>query len=197
MTRLHKLLLGAAGVGILSFGATTAGYAATILSDAFVVFNGKGQVKFEVTAPENSSEISSHLYIFKVGNPGINPAMLGLATILTERGAPGTISDVFGICACGGSGGKALALAFQSDGSTPLTPSSKWDLTRPITLREITAGPYNATEYLSPKLTALGWTAEFFSDVDVPEPATWALMLAGFGMAGGALRYRSRVRATA
>ena len=30
----------------------------------------------------------------------------------------------------------------------------------------------------------------------VPEPATWALMLSGFGMAGGALRSRSRTKAT-
>ena len=29
----------------------------------------------------------------------------------------------------------------------------------------------------------------------VPEPATWALMLSGFGMAGGALRSRSRTKA--
>jgi len=29
----------------------------------------------------------------------------------------------------------------------------------------------------------------------VPEPATWALMLAGFGLAGGALRLRQRAHA--
>ena len=30
----------------------------------------------------------------------------------------------------------------------------------------------------------------------VPEPATWALLIAGFGLAGGALRRNSKLRTT-
>ena len=35
-------------------------------------------------------------------------------------------------------------------------------------------------------------TLVFETAAVVPEPATWAMMLVGFGMLGGALRYRGR-----
>ncbi|MDB5453794.1 MAG: hypothetical protein JWO33_2372, partial [Caulobacteraceae bacterium] len=54
-----------------------------------------------------------------------------------------------------------------------------------------------ATRLFNP---ARGVTSEYFDNVSldvaaVPEPATWAMMIAGFGMIGGAMRHRRRTPA--
>ena len=50
-------------------------------------------------------------------------------------------------------------------------------------------GPIDVTRYLDPSLQAGGWTASFTSG-GVPEPATWAMMLTGFGGLGALMRRR-------
>jgi hypothetical protein len=42
----------------------------------------------------------------------------------------------------------------------------------------------------------LGANFQFSATTGVPEPAAWAMMLAGFGLVGSAMRRRSKVAVT-
>lgn len=60
-----------------------------------------------------------------------------------------------------------------------------------------TTGQYTDMSLIDRELlNTLGWRSKTLSDI-VPEPATWALMITGFGMTGSALRRRRRRAAQA
>jgi hypothetical protein len=64
----------------------------------------------------------------------------------------------------------------------------------PITVESTgSAGAYTET---FPKVPASG-VVDYSLTTAVPEPATWALMMVGFGLAGASMRRRARVQATA
>jgi hypothetical protein len=100
---------------------------------------------------------------------------------LVEPGGNATnqvASDVFGVFA--ESGGFVLGFISDIENAPP-------GGVHPPLLPETTAGPYDATVFLSPTLQAAGDTAQFFSDVDIPEPTSMALLVAallGFGFVG-------------
>ncbi|WP_239018317.1 PEPxxWA-CTERM sorting domain-containing protein [Sphingomonas flavalba] len=48
--------------------------------------------------------------------------------------------------------------------------------------------------YESDNHTVGWWKSQGGTPVGVPEPATWAMLIAGFGMIGGAMRSRNRIR---
>ena len=95
----------------------------------------------------------------------------------------GVAIDIFGIAAGGPDG---LDLAF-APGATAQT----YAVQNPVVY---TGLPIDMTMYLDPTLRREGYTAFFTATGDfqlgVPEPATWALMIGGFGLAGAALRRR-------
>ena len=151
-------------------------------SDSLTVYDGTGKIVEQALlndAGENSGQIISL-------SVAIDAAQFGNATILLDPGpAPQNNSDIFGICFC--NGGQFLSFASDDDHSGVSFGAF------PRTFLE--SGPISATLYLDPALQAQGYTAWFVSDSEVPEPASWALMLAGFGLVGTALRSRSAVKA--
>lgn len=196
MSTFGKKLLGATAVAFMALGAVTASHAATILSDEFIVYNGKGKVRVDIQVPENGDSAEGVIQLVKTS---INKTAYDRPIVLMDAG--GQISDVFGICKCGGKSGKALALAFISDAQGPIDPAllAKFNIDNAQVLAETKAGPWNATRFLSRNAIEKGFTARFWSDVEanppIPEPATWALMLTGFGLGGAALRRRRAVAA--
>ncbi len=147
-----------------------------VQSDTMTVYDATGAVVAQTIADEATENENT----FYTVNVAIDPAQFGNATILTEK--DGSSSDIFGVC----DPGTGLTLCFNSDTETAPVPFSNF----PRTFPEGAGGPFDATLYLDPGLQALGWTATFWSDADVPEPATWAMMLVGFGALGAVLRRR-------
>lgn len=70
----------------------------------------------------------------------------------------------------------------------PLSPNAAYlvQYNRPGAIWIRAVSPDSPTAY---KISVSTWT-------DVPEPATWALLIAGFGLVGGALRSRKRATVT-
>jgi hypothetical protein len=179
--------LACAAAALLALGAASSASAGAVpVSDQLLVLDGNGNFVDEVLALE-PSETADQIYFIDPAVAPIDPSQFGNPTNLLEP--DGSFSDIFGICTCGPGG--ALALGFNSDSET--APAAFAGVGT-IFLPEH-AGWYDATMYLDPALQAAGWTAKFASDVDVPEPATWALMLVGVGGLGAALRRRSAASA--
>ena len=147
------------------------------VSDYLKVFDGSGALVEQALAFEDGSENPGFIYTLTTA---IDASQFGNATVLRE--ADGSDSDIYGICTCGPGG--ALALGFASDSEASGVNFGSFPRTFPE------AGPISATLYLDPALQAAGWTATFWSDSDVPEPAVWALMIVGFGFVGVGLRRR-------
>ena len=186
MDRRSKGMVGAsAAIAMLGLGVSAHADVAQF-SDSVTVFDSTGAVVVSVGIPDS---LEDGLTIVTVPI-GIDASQYGNATNLVEPGHPANgFSDVVGICGCGVGG--ALALGFVSD--TENTPVNFGGFPRTF----VENGPIDITLYLDTGLQAQGYTAQFASDSEVPEPATWALMLTGFGLAGAGLRRRSPVRATA
>jgi hypothetical protein len=136
-------------------------------SDCLVVFDAAGVVFSFVTA----TEVENPQTVFTVPGVAPDPARIGFPTNLIEPGGSNMFSDIFGVASLDG----ALFLAFSSDDevTVPFLPIG------PISRSETTAGPYDATMYLSPTLRSAGFTAQFFSDVEVPEPPSPILVASG------------------
>ncbi len=179
MTKLFKSMMVTSGALALAASLAAApAHAGVAASDVLNVFDGSGALVSQTVALEDGSEDPGFIYV----NPTlIDPNQFGNATVLRE--SDGSDSDIFGICTCGPNGD--LAFGFASDSETLGVNFG----TFPRTFFEGVGGPFDATLYLDQGLQAAGWTATFTSD-GVPEPATWAIMLIGFGGIGALLRRR-------
>ena len=145
-----------------------------------VVFDPTGAVFSFAAASEPEDRTILHVV------PGVAPDITAPGTTLIEPGgtqASGPFSDTFGF----GSTGGPLGPAFFSDDEVSSAPMSQFG---PIFLFENSAGPYDATGTLSPALRAQGFTAQFFSDLDVPEPTS--LILLGSSLVTFAIFRRAR-----
>jgi len=198
VTKFNRLLLGAVSVGAIGLGSIDVAQAATILvtpsaatspSDTLTVYNGKGKVRWTLSATETTTEAG---VIFLLPSFKLDRSQVGNLTYVINPPREGSgLSDIVGIYAAGNHG-KQLALGFQSDGDPAGLGSPPAGA---LTIQE-THNPVNVTRYLPLDLRQKGWTAAFTSDLEpittVPEPAAWALMLVGFGLAAYALRRRPR-----
>lgn len=177
---INKLLLGMAlPLGLIA-PAVQASAQSLPQSDTLTVYDSSGNIVVSPFADE-ANENASAITIVPIA---FDPAQFDNATALTEPN--GTISDVFGICTgCGSDGGEHLG--FASDTEIQGVP---YIVSNYVPERN---GIIDATKYLSPDLQRLGFTAQFVSDVvPVPEPASWAMMLLGFGGIGLAVRRRRK-----
>lgn len=176
----------AAAIAFAGLAGSAPADAGVIYSDTLTVYDGAGKVVDFVGATD--AQESAGIFASSVA---IDPSQFGNPTVLAEGNILPTFgySDIVGVCTCGP--GNGLALGFASDGDPGLIDYGQY----PITIRE--NGPVDVTMYLDPGLRGQGYTAWFLSDGDVPEPATWALMLVGFGLAGAGLRRRAAVRTAA
>ena len=147
-------------------------------SDTLTVYDPQGQIFSTVSEDEAREDPSQILAV----NAAIDENLFGQALYLTEP--DGTKSDIFGICTCGVN--NVLALGFASDTETTGVNFGEFSSTPEGN------GIFDATRFLSASLRDQGYTATFTSDGAVPEPATWAMMLVGFGGIGVAMRRKRR-----
>jgi hypothetical protein len=182
MTKLAKHLCGAAA-GLIGLSAASGAFAGVTPSDVMTVFDGSHDIVDQQVVFELDEDPTNII----TSTVAIDPSQFGNATVLIEPGT-GQPSDIVGVCACGVGG--ALMLGFESDGDPgPVFVPGAF----PRTFVEAKK-PVDITLYLAPALQAQGWTATFSSDLEVPEPATWALMLVGLGAIGYAARSRRPAR---
>lgn len=181
---IHTLLLGVAlPLGLMAPAMQVTAQTAPP-SDTLTVYDATGKIFASASAGEAGEDAGA---IIVVPGVSVDANQFNNATGLTESN--GKISDVFGVCTCGTNG--AFALGFESDTDTVSVPFT------PNVLFPERKGAFDATKYLDPSLQRLGYTAQFTSDADVPEPATWGMMLLGFGVIGLVLRRRGRTSASA
>ena len=190
MRTMVRCLAGAtaAVLSMAALAAAAPASAALSVSDGLYVYDASGALIASAVQSE-ADEVSGAIVVVPIA---IDQAQFGNATNLLEPGTTGGtgFSDIYGICTCGPGG--ALALGFASDDETQLVNFGSFPRTFPETGKG-----FDATLYLAQGLRDAGDTAMFFSDSEVPEPATWAMMLVGFGLAGAALRRRGMVRSGA
>ncbi len=162
--------LALAAVATVSFAG--AAEAVTIYNN-ITVYDGSNMVVASVTG----DFVASPSLIIFVGGIAVDSARFGDFSTVFNAGL-GSYVNIFGI-ATGGPDGFNLALS----GPGLAGPSSHEYI--------FTGAPISATDYLSAGLQDSGYTA-FITVAGVPEPESWALLIAGFGLVGAAQRRRSR-----
>lgn len=189
MTKLAKgWLYGALACG---FAAASGASATPTFSDIFTVYDPTGAVFEQVSIPDLDESPTNIVTLLTAPDP----SQINNPTVLVEPHTGGQASDVFGVYLIG----RTFFLGFQSDSDTAFVPFPA-GATRTFTEAPDPSNPgytvpYDATLYLAPALQAGGYTATFVSDFAVPEPATWALTLLGFGALGLAARSRRAAKA--
>jgi hypothetical protein len=170
------------------------------VSDILTIYNPAGAIDTQLTLFEDGS-VSCIVYSYVCGSFNANPNLgtedpnalyyIGVPVDFTQQPvtvaeAGGTWSDVF---APGYFLGVGDVLYFQSDTETT-PPSLALTGNPPFIIESEDNGPMSATNILSPDLQADGWTATFWSDPEVPEPASLTLLAVGLAGLGMALRLR-------
>lgn len=123
--------------------------------------------------------------VFRTDGSLIFRAFTGLTTQLAGNTTVDTC-DFAGYCESNG----VEAIGFISDywSDNDATPEVAYTVSKP-------AGATMSNHYLQVKSAITGrpfsYTLSFYGNA-VPEPASWAMMIAGFGMAGSALRRRKQ-----
>ena len=154
-------------------------------SDCLTVFDPNGAIFQQVCATEADEETNTvqHFYVINAANL-VDPAQNGNPTILLDPDE--TISDVFGIAAGFPPGCDfEFCLGFVSDTETQAAFGKNIP---PFLIFPESLGVFDATFYLAPILQDEGFTAQFVSDANIPEPATTALLGLGVLAMGFARR---------
>jgi PEP-CTERM motif len=156
---------------------------AAVVYDAITVYDSLGGILGSVSATE-AEIIANPNAIFYVPGIAVDTSLFGGYGVVLDGGVA---VDIFGIAT---GGPEQYDLAFSPGGQAQTYP-----IQNPVLA---TGLPIDLTKYLDPSLQALGDTA-FFTATGLitipgaPEPTTWAMMMVGLGMVGGAMRYKRRV----
>jgi hypothetical protein len=178
------------------------------LSDQLLIYNAAGKVVLNMKILENSPT-KPETTAFHGTGPAIkmNSAEFGDFTVLDDVDASTiTISDIVGIRMTKTSAGPVYKFGFASDTDTasPKLTNAWIAPGRQGTFMPEPSQAIDVTKYLDTSQGSgqEGWHATFWSDPDaspaghaaapVPEPRAWAMLLAGLGAMGGALRTRRR-----
>jgi hypothetical protein len=178
----------------------------TTLSDQLIIYDATGKIVKNMKVLENSTTRPETTGFHGVGPAiKINAGEFGDFTVLEDEGPLAvTVSDIVGIHMTKTSTGPVYKFGFASDTETAFPKvNANWTLPgrQGIYMPEPTA-PIDVTKYLDTSAASgqAGWHATFQSDVEpnggagvsvpVPEPGVWAMLLAGVGAMGGALRRR-------
>ncbi len=186
---------------VLALGLLPA-FAGALLSDSLTVFNPAGAIFAQIqlfedgslvctggcaqTGPGDIGEDPNSLY-YLTDTSLVDPAQFGNPTQLLEAGGT-SFSDIFGVATFDAGTTFVFGFASDTDSSPALLAGSA-----PITLPEGN-GLFDATMYLNPRLSKIGYTAQFFSDPEVPEPGTLGMLLGG-ALSLSALALLKRARA--
>ncbi len=157
---------------------------AVAVYDTITVYDPSSAVFSTITTTAAQQALNPAAITY-LGGVGVDGGQFGNYGIVM---ASGIAIDIFGIAS---GGPDALDLAF-APGLTAQTYAVQ-------NVVIYTGLPIDMTKYLDPALQHEGYTAFFTATGDfqigVPEPATWALMIGGFGLAGATLRRRRTVAA--
>jgi hypothetical protein len=153
--------------------------AATLADSVFVLIPGQVLVSFQSfndsTAPE--------FFI------GMTTLPLGFSfqegTVFLTEPTTGAVSDVLTLVKTTNGGMDILLF------SDPATIPPADILPHQLSITE-TGSVQDVSSFFGP-----GITVQVSSDLNVPEPAVWAMMLVGIGMAGGVMRTRNRLASSA
>lgn len=168
---------------LLASGAAIAALALPATANAAVVFTQIDSVDLNATGSDNfgadvNGEAGAFTHTF---NFILDAARIANAAVLTIKLNSGDIDfDANGIDIDG------VNLFQQNSGD----PVEVWSL--PVTL--LSAGPHSIN--LRGTVQALDGNASYTGNLNisaVPEPATWALLIMGFGLVGAAMRRRQNV----
>jgi PEP-CTERM motif len=105
-----------------------------------------------------------------------NPFGLFTATVTVEAGSPQPLDIELTAGTSSVTGGSAVA---------DLADTLEWG-----GISKVTVGGVALTDYSVTSASGTNWADSFLPGPGVPEPATWAMMLVGFGGLGGLLRRR-------
>jgi hypothetical protein len=179
MLRKYQVAVAIISAATLAFFASPASAAVTIVNPACSLVTGckfNGNIQGTGTALETQTAYNAvHIPNILLNYLGKSDDPFGTVTGTTTGvwSLPGYIVDYIAV-----KSGPAFMLY-------SVTPGSMGTFT--------TAGLQNGENTDLPALSHLA----FFGTVSaVPEPSTWAMMIGGFGLVGGAMRRRSRVKTT-
>ena len=92
-------------------------------------------------------------------------------------------------------GAKGVAVQFTAPTGTEIHSGDVYSMRIGLLSPFVFNNPSHVATTVNQVKGVYSWSANWENTVAVPEPATWALMISGFGMAGVALRRRRQVLA--
>ena len=174
---MRKLVLGLVGASALAIG-SAAGAVVTVDSSTMTI-DGPTTVADVTTIGFTEAQLSSPTFM---ENVVFTNTLAGLYSITLTTSSPAVD---FTSAVLSGLGGPYNLIEIDDDGTNEF-----WRLANPVNLA---ASQYNLTiNGNNSGAGSLGGSITISQAAAVPEPATWAMMLIGFGAVGFAMRRRQK-----
>jgi hypothetical protein len=200
---------------VVSATAATGGQIRSANAAGDLIYNFTADIPGDYISTQGPVLLSIPMLITYAGSTSITPGSFGDAVAMLQvRDSFGTAFSVRRECGsdspdCGAFGETKVPFDFRfyfSNGSgiTQLGTVGEVELSANATQFGFDGSPLNATAWIDPIIEidpqflhdnpgfSLSFDSTTFGGGGVPEPATWALLVAGFGLAGAGLRRRRR-----